>query len=620
MNESFSTAARAVTLHNIDLTDGFWQKRQALIRRVTMGNVYKRFAETGRFEAFRFNWKEGMPNKPHIFWDSDVAKWIEAVAYLTEKQRDPELEAIVDDVVEQIEKNRMPDGYFNSYFGLLEPENRFTKRWAHELYCAGHLLEAAIAYKEATGKDRFYQLMKDYMDLIYRIFYVEHSAAFSSPGHEEIELALVKLYRHCGEKKYLDLAQYFVEDRGKEHENPDDPGHTNGSYHQDHLPIREQKTAEGHAVRACYFYCAVADLARETNDKTLFDAADTLFENIVRRRMYVTGGIGQTPVGEAFMEDFDLPNQSAYAETCANLSLALFARRMSVLCPDAKYADTAELVLYNSFLSGISLDGRAFFYANMHENDSHVRRRHYDGRHRIYSPEDERVEVFGCSCCPPNVVRTIASIADFQYTTDGNTVWCHQYISSHAKIDGRTLQVETGYPYDGAVRLIWCGTAGTLALRIPGWCKSYTLTKNGAAAEARVERGYAYLEAADGDVFMLTMEMQVRYLESDPRVWEDAGRVAVARGPLVYCMEGCDNDFGVALRDLRLPAPERFVTEWDETLGAMALTANGYRRDWSGRALYDAPASLVECPLRLIPYFSFANRGATDLLLWFLRV
>ena len=601
---------KPVTMESIDMTGGFWYEKQKLVRAVTMKNVYKRFAETGRFEAFRFSWREGMPNRPHIFWDSDVAKWMEAAAYYCRKQRDTELEAIVDEVVEEIEKNRMEDGYFNSYFGLLEPENRFTRRGDHELYCFGHLLEAAIAYRDATGKDKFFRLMKDYADLIYRVFYVEKSAAFTSPGHEEIELALVKLYRVTREKKYLDLALYFVEERGRE------PG---ASQIQDHLPVREQKTAEGHAVRACYFYCAVADLALETGDETLLSTAKTLFDNIVRRRMYVTGAIGQTCVGETFMGDWDLPNQSAYAETCANLSLALFARRMSVLDPDSVYADTAERVLYNSFLSGMSLDGKSFFYSNMQEYNRTVSRRPYSDRHRIFTPAPTRVEVFGCSCCPPNVVRTVASIADFQYTADENTVWMHQYFTSEAHIGDRTLTVETGYPYDGGVKITYLGGAGRLALRIPGWCRDYTVTQNGKVITPEVQRGYAYISVTGGNEIVFRMEMPVRFVEANPRVWDDAGRIAVTRGPLVFCMEQIDQP-DLCLRDIRLSESADYRLIMDETLGVPVLCTDACVRHWENDILYADSAALEMCRVRLIPYFAFANRGESDMVIWALKL
>lgn len=611
-----SKTVRPVTLCDIDLKPGFWYEKQKTVREISIWNVYRRFKETGRFDAFGFTWKEGEPGKPHIFWDSDVAKWIEAAAYLSLKHREPELEAVVDGIVENIRKNRMPDGYFNSFYGYLKPDERFTVRSEHELYCAGHLIEAAIAYRDATGKSDFYNMMADYADLIYDIFYVKKSAAFLTPGHEEIELALVKLYRAAGNRKYLDLAFYFVNERGR---HPDIDGKS--KYSQTHLPVCEQTTAEGHSVRACYLYCAVADLAREYGDAELLETAKRLFDNIVGCRMYVTGAIGQTCVHEAFMEDFDLPNQTAYAETCANLSLALFARRMSLADPDSRYADIAELVLYNSFLSGISLDGRAFFYSNMQENDLHVRRRASNASQTVFCPADLRVEVFSCSCCPPNVVRTIASIGDFQYNADDGVIYCNQYMSSVARIDGRTLDMTTAYPYDGTVRIRISGAPVKLALRIPGWCKSYSVMLNGAPAEYDIVKGYAYISVADGDELTLVFDMKVRFVEADPRVWEDAGRVAVMRGPLVYCIEAIDN--GDCIRDIRLDenAEYKIVAGdgFDAAYKVPVLETEGSTRDWSGKPLYSDEAPLVPRRVRLTPYFAFANRGESDMIIWTLR-
>ena len=299
-----------IPFSDVEITGGFWKKRQDLNRSTTIYAVRDRFAETGRFDAFRCDWKEGDPNRPHIYWDSDVAKWIEAVAYLVEKHPEPALEAAVEDVIDQIEKNQWDDGYFNICFSQFEPQNRFTRRTDHELYCAGHLIEAAIAWYRATGRPRFLQCMCRYADLIERVFAIEKSAAFATPGHEEIELALVKLYEATGDERYLKLSQFFVETRGTTAE-PDDSDY-NAAQTQSHLPVREQKTAEGHAVRAMYLYSAMADLARHTGDESLRAACETLFQNITGRRMYITGGTGSSAIGEAFTYDFDLPNYTAY--------------------------------------------------------------------------------------------------------------------------------------------------------------------------------------------------------------------------------------------------------------------------------------------------------------------
>lgn len=608
---------KPLTVENVTVTGGFWGKKQKLIREVSMQNVYKRFAETGRFEAFNFTWREGDENKPHVYWDSDVAKWIEAVGYISMKEKRPDLEKIVDGVVDAIEKNRMPDGYFNSYFGHIEPEARFTRRNDHELYCLGHLIEGAIAYKRGTGKDKMLRLMIDYADLVYKVFYEEKSAGFLTPGHQELELALVKLYRETNDKKYLDLALYFVDTRGTCPEKDVMPEPIAPENVQSHLPVRAQKQAVGHAVRACYLYSAVADLAKETGDPELFETAKTLFDNITARRTYVTGAVGQNPVGEAFAEDYDLPNQTAYAETCANLSLALFARRMSLIEPNSIYADTVERVIYNSFISGISLDGKSFFYSNMQENDLQVRNRIYGIKQKIFCPADTRVEVFKTSCCPPNVVRTVSSIQDFAYSMDENTLFVHQYMSSVAEADGKSVKIETDYPFDGNISLSYAGRSGAVALRIPGWCKNYTLSKNGERLSPELKLGYAYVEVSDGDKIALSFDMPVRFLEANPRIWVDAGRIAVTRGPIVYCMEGVDNPY--PLSDIRLSKSERYEEVFCEEIGYPVLKSVGYTRAWENKALYDDEDTPTPVPVKLIPYFAFANRGETDMIIWALK-
>ena len=331
-----------IPFSDAQITGGFWKSVQDRNRDVTLECVRRQFELTGRFDALRCDWREGQPNKPHIFWDSDVAKWVESAAYVLKQHSDDALERRVEDVIDQIEINQRPDGYFNSYYLSVEPGSRFTNRWDHELYCAGHWAEAAVAYFDATGKRRFLDLICRYIDLIDRVFRVEQSAAFLTPGHEEIELALVKLYACTGDEKYRDLCLFFLDMRGTENGKDKETASPAGLYMQSHLPVREQKTAEGHAVRACYLYCAMADAARLTGDEKLREACEALFDNIYERRMYITGGIGSSHDGERFTGDYDLPNADAYAETCAAISLALFASRMSLLSADGKYADVVE--------------------------------------------------------------------------------------------------------------------------------------------------------------------------------------------------------------------------------------------------------------------------------------
>ena len=599
-----------LTYDKIDITGGFWKDKQELIRSTTIYNVYKRFSDTGRFDAFNMDWKEGDPNKPHIYWDSDVAKWLETVAYLTMKKREPQLEAIVDDVVDKIEKGRMGDGYFNIHYILFKKDERFTRRQDHELYCLGHLIEAAIAYDMATGKSKFLSLMKDYVALVRKIFMDEKRELFITPGHEEIELALVRLYDYTGDRSYLELAEFFVEKRGSDERGADPERDLLGSpYLQAHKPIREQESAEGHAVRAVYLYCAVADLAERLADDSLKAAAERLFDNIINEKMYITGAIGSTRKGEAFEESYLLPNDTAYAETCAALGLALFARRMGLIDRDSKYADTVERIIYNGFLSGLSLDGKAFFYVNSQEIDLENRK-----TSRLEKkPITERVEVFSCSCCPANVTRFIASIGDFVYNYDDETVYVEQYMESSAELDGFRIEQKTRYPFDGRINIKLSGADKKLALRIPSWCGKYEIKINGRAVNAELVKGYAMLDAKDGDEIELSLELTIRHIKADSRVRHNRGCAAVTYGPFVMCMEGVDN--GACLGDVKLTGLECRAS-FDEKLGLPTIIHPAVREVGEGLYFDVGSEKTEKFEAKLIPYFAFANRGETDMRIW----
>lgn len=601
----------------VELNSGFWQYRQQLNREVSVPAVRNRFADTGRFDAFRLTWREGMPNRPHIFWDSDVAKWMEAVAYLLKKQPAPEHQALVEELIDRIEKGQDENGYFNIYFINIEPHKRFFHRWAHELYCAGHLIEAAVAYDEATGRDRFLRLMKRYADYIDRVFRVERSAQFTTPGHEELELALVRLYRHTGEKKYLTLAKWFIDQRGREGGENEGLADWERRNVQSHQPVREMQTAEGHAVRLGYLFSGAADVARETDDEELLVACRTVFRNIAARRMYVTGGVGSSHAGEAFTVDYDLPNETAYAETCAAISMAYFARRMLTMEADSLYADVIETVLYNGFLSSTSLDGKRFFYSNpmMISCRDHGRNRSVESGDWL--PAAQRVEVFGCSCCPPNIVRFVASLGEYLYTTGENRLYVHQFAGSEARVplNGREVRVrqETDYPLSGRVRLSVEGGAGLeMAVRIPGWCRQYTLSE-----EHTLEGGYAVVRCT-GDAFELTLDMAIEseLIEAHPEVQANAGRVALRRGPVVYCLEEIDN--GQTPHDLIVDPCLNAREEYCADMRMPVLHVRGWkrpapRREWLYRPLQ---AELQETELTFIPYYAFGNRGECDMEVW----
>ena len=621
-------SGKPVSFADSTITGGFWKTEQDLCRKVTVNAVYDRFEETGRFEALKMQWKKGMPNQPHIFWESDVTKWIEGAAYFLKKERDPELEAKIDELVGRMERTQDTNGYLNAYFTVVEPKARFTRRTDHELYCAGHLIEGAIAYKEATGKDNMLRVAMKYADLIDRVFRVAHSSAIDTPGHEEIELALMKLYHYTGEERYFKLAEYFINTRGTS-DRDETYSFTDQEHMQSHLPVREQVTAEGHSVRALYLYSGMADLALETKEEKLTEICRTLFENITEKRMYITGGVGSTCRGESFTFDYDFPEYTAYNETCASIALALFCRRLWLIEADGRYADTAERALYNTVLSGISLSGDSFFYENPLAVDPR-RNAFNDSRPeglKEHLPILERVKVFGCSCCPPNLVRTIGSIGDYLYSTAGNTIFAQCYMDADTTLDlnGKTitLQERTEYPYDGKISWTLKSEGNfTFGVRIPGWCDKAELLVNGEKVPAAAEKGFVYLEKdwKDGDRIELELEMKVKLWEGNPEIVDTCGRVAVTRGSLVYCAEGVDND-DTPLRDVRIDWDAAFELEKAEVAGREmpVLKVQASRREAS-KALYsDRKGKKVSFQLKLLPYYAWANRGVTEMDVWFLE-
>lgn len=585
----------------VDLGSGFLFDKQELNRKITINAVYDRFDETGRIGAFRFDYKEGDAVKPHIFWDSDVAKWIEGAAYIIKKHPTPALEEKVDALVALIEKSQCADGYFNIYHTVVDPAGRWQDRSHHELYCAGHLMEAAIAYAEATGKVALLRCMEKYADHIERVFITERSAAFKTPGHEEIELALLRMYTHTGKKKYLDMAAHFLNTRGTTKEAQ------GGIYTQSHLPIREQREAVGHAVRALYLYTAMAELAAKTDDATLADTCCALFEDIVSHKMYVTGGLGSTRIGEAFTVPFDLPNDTAYAETCAAIAMVFFANAMQQLDPCAVYADVIERALYNGILSGLSLDGKAFFYENPLEINLLEHIESERGKRELAITE--RVECFRCSCCPPNLNRLLASLGSYIYGREGDTLFVHQFVTSTLRSGEVFLEQITDYPTNGTVKLKARGVSA-LAVRIPSWCEKFDIDK-----PYRMKNGYAVIEGTEATV---TFDLTPTVVYPDPRIIRDSGRVAVMRGPVVYCAEAIDNERN--LHAIVLPKSPTFREEYSEAFGLCTLrTECEYQLPFEEGTLYSHRApEVAKTTLTLIPYAAFTNRGESDMTV-FLR-
>ena len=598
---------RSVDYSRTKILDGFWREKLDMVRNVTARAVYDRFNETGRIDAFSMSWREGMEKRPHFFWDSDVAKWIEGVAYILRDGAAPELEALCESIIDDIIEHQGEDGYFNIYFTVVAPGERFTDRDKHELYCAGHLMEAAVAYYEATGKRRFLDAMCKYADYIEKRFKIDRDTPYTVPGHEEIELALVRMWECTGERRYLELSEFFVNSRGCSGDKPISENAAS-CYDQSHLPVREQTTAEGHAVRAMYLYTAMARLAAIIGDEELLSACEELFKNITERRMYITGGVGSSSCGESFTVDYDLPNLMAYSESCAAIGLAFFCRAMSENIPDSKYADVAERALYNGILSSTSLDGKSFFYENPLETLPYLATKDRSTSwNRIKYPRHTRLEVFGCSCCPPNVVRFIPSVANLIYGDDGETIFVHQFICSETEIEraGQSLRIvqSTDYPRDGKIKITLERGSTRLAVRIPYWVKNY---------DGPTDRGYAYFDLREGESVELDFDMSPRFVFADSRVDFCAGKCAVMRGPIVYCIESVDN--GEHIRNLKLNLDGELCVEGAGEFLAPALTAEGVRAVYSAEELYsDRRPALTPVSVRLIPYYAFANRGAAEM-------
>jgi uncharacterized protein len=562
---------------------------------------------------------------PHIFWDSDIAKWLEAASYSLATHHDPALEAQVDEVIRLIVAAQQPDGYLNTYFTVVEPEKRWTnlRDW-HELYCAGHLIEAAVAHFQATGKRVLLDALCRYADYIDTVFGIAPGKKRGYPGHEEIELALVKLYRVTDEKRYLHLSQYFVDERGRQPHYFDIEARLRGvdraafqhrtyEYNQSHLPVREQREVVGHAVRAMYLYSAMADLARELHDQSLFDADQHLWNHLCTTRLYITGGLGPSRHNEGFTADYDLPNETAYAETCAAIGLVFWNHRMLQLDCEARYADVLERALYNCVLGGVSLDGQKFLYENPLTSL---------GTHH-------RQEWFMCACCPPNIARLLASLGQYIYAVNDKDLVVHLYIQSTAQttVGGRevTVRQETTYPWDGTITLRLGMDEPAmfgLRLRLPGWCHNAVLKVNGDTFDiaSHLEQGYVRVERVwqDDDRVELELAMPVERMYAHPNVRQNAGCVALQRGPLVYCLEGTDNK--APLHRIVVPGITELASHFEPDMpGVMVIRGKALVEedtDWTETLYRSRPASLQPGAITAIPYYVWDNRQPGEMRVW----
>lgn len=632
---------KAVSLKQVQLEGGFWGERQAINRDVTLPTVYEQSKVTGRLDAWKLDWKPGAGDKPHYFWDSDAAKWIEAAAYSLATHPDPQLEQQVDEVVDLIEAAQQPDGYLNIYFTAVEPENRWVnlRDW-HELYCAGHLIEAAVAYYEATGKRQLLDIMTRYVDYIDSIFGAGDGKKRGYPGHPEIELALVRLAHATGEKRYFELSQFFVDERGQQPHYYDLEARARGQepgafwardyrYNQSHVPIREQSEMVGHSVRACYLYAGATDIAIETGDEALAAALRRLWDNMAGKQMYITGGLGQITVNEGFTFDYDLPNETAYAETCASIALVFWAQRMFHLDPDSRYTDVMERALYNGLLVGLSLDGTHFFYANPLSTYPHVNPYNYWATILDGPVHYQRSEWFSCACCPPNIARLLASLGQYFYSEAGDTVYTHLYGQSSAQVrpggQAVTIEQQTYYPWDGTVQLRISAEQSAkfrLALRIPGWSKGATIQVNGEAVAMNIVKGYAMIEREwqPGDTVTLTLPMPVERIMSHPKVRQNVGCVALQRGPLIYCLEAVDN--GADLAQVVIPREAQLSASFEPDLlgGAVTITGTAQRSApayWSDDLYQPATAMQTQAfTFKAVPYCFWSNREPGEMRVW----
>lgn len=609
MNSPYSVL-HPVDISSVKFTYGLLAERLETVYNVTIPTQYELLEQTQRINNFRrVSGKIKGDYFGFFFNDTDVYKWIEAASYYLAYKPDDRIEKLVDEIIEEIRLAQDEDGYLDTYFTFERKKERWTNlKDMHELYCAGHLIQAAIAHHRATGKRNLLDVAIKFADHIESVF--GPGKKEGTCGHPEIEMALVELFRETRDYRYLFLAKFFIDERGK--------GLVGGDlYHIDHKPFRDLTEIVGHAVRSLYLNCGAADLYLEIGEKAILDALERLWHNLAEKKMYITGGAGSRYEGEAFGEEYELPNETAYAETCAAIANFMWNFRMLHISSEGRFGDLMEQVLYNGLLSGISLDGDKYFYVNPLADD---------GRHR-------RQKWFACACCPPNIARLIASLPGYVYSTSYDGVWVNLYTANNAKLDWRgreiMLNIDTDYPWDGNIGIeIGNDVEFALYLRIPGWAKNWELRINNSIWEDNnKDRGYLKIERPwkRGDKLELILDMKPEFIEAHPNVRDNIGRVAIKRGPIVYCSEQVDNSFDI--RDLEVVTKESLEVEKPSILkGVVLLKGKGKipKKDvWENR-LYLSKADLerekVDVEFKMIPYYAWANREAGPMLVWVKKV
>lgn len=632
-------------MNKVELRDRFFNRYKGLIRTEMIPYQWKVLNDEIDITIERERNDDSIPNeKSHVienfriaagrkkgnhygwvFQDSDLYKWLEAAAYTLREKMDEELKCLADDIVDLISEAQEENGYLDTYFTIEEPDQKYKRLWeSHELYCAGHFIEAAVAYYEAVGNQKVLKTACKLADHIDSVFGDEDGKIHGYDGHEEVEIGLMRLYRLTQNERYLKLARYFLFVRGTDCDAMNSK-HLPLTYYQAHLPVLEQDTAEGHAVRLVYLCTAMADAACETGDEKLLSACRRLWKSIVNRRMYITGGIGSTVSGEAFTLDYDLPNDTMYCETCASVGLVFFAYRMLMTEEKGEYGDVMERVLYNTVLGGVALDGKHFFYVNPLEVvpgksskdplKSHVK--------------CVRPQWLGCACCPPNLARLLASVEQYVFVQKKNKLFVNLFVECKGsfEIEDGILEIElkTGYPWDGCVeiKLNYSGTASVcLGIRVPSWSDTFDAEINHESTAFETKDGFIYInQVFKEDTIHLKLDMGAKRWYAHPMVENDLGKFAVTRGPFVYCLEEADN--GKNLHLLSVEKQEPFEYEFEETLlgGVGIITASGWKAeaDQEEEGLYrksDSAVKKVKTKIKWIPYYSWANRGENEMRVW----
>ena len=635
----------AIPLSKVSVKDQFWTKLQNLVIDVMLpyqADVFEDKTESATKSHAIRNFKiaaREMEGEFYgmVFQDSDVAKWLESVGYALTVKPNPKLEEKADEYIDLIGRAQEEDGYLNTYFSIKEPEKKWQNlQECHELYCNGHMIEAAVAYFEATGKDSLLKIMQKTAKLICDRFGADKIRGI--PGHQEIELALLRLYQITGEKSYLDTARYFLEERGtkpnffeeelkkREWQHKWESNFTmdplNTHYAQNHKPAKEQDIAVGHSVRAVYMYAAMALLSSVTGDEEWLNACKQLWRNIVSKQMYITGGIGQTVRGESFTIDYDLPNDTVYAETCASIAMVFFARYMNEIEPIGEYGDIIEKMLYNGALSGMQQDGKRFFYVNPLEVVPGISGELFGHEH----VKTTRPEWYTCACCPPNLARLITSLGQYIWSQNDRAVFCHQFISSRVEskaAGGVTVVCISDFPWKNEAGFVFHPKARqdtfTFAFRIPAWSSQTSFLVNGFPVAYEIENGYCYIKRKwrDGDTLVITFDMKPKRVYTNAKVRDNAGQVALMRGPVVYAFEEVDN--GADLSALRLPR-DSAIYETEQLLegvGRVVMLEIEGKRMESSKNLYETtPPKAINTRLVAVPYYAWGNRKPGGMRVW----